>query len=240
MSKASRSSSLPSRTFLVRSGVLTSVHAFATDPARGLFILVFLVIVIGTSLGLYAWRAPRMGLGARFENVSRETFLLLNNVLLVAATAAVFLGTLYPLLLDALGMGKISVGPQYFDAVFVPLMAPLLFLMGVGPLARWKQAALPDLARRLRWALGVAAVAAVVGAWIGGRTSWLAGLGLLLAFWIVAAVAADLWERIRPAGGGRWCRAGCCLAPLQNGYASQRVGQRQPRCQLRHWGNGAN
>ena len=190
-------------TFLVRSGVLTSVHAFATDPARGLFILVFLVIVIGTSLGLYAWRAPRMGLGARFENVSRETFLLLNNVLLVAATAAVFLGTLYPLLLDAVGMGKISVGPPYFDAVFVPLMAPLLFLMGVGPLARWKQAALPDLARRLRWALGVAAVAAVVGAWIGGRTSWLAGLGLLLAFWIVAAVAADLWERIRPAGGVR-------------------------------------
>src|SRR5512139_3689584 len=139
-------------TFLVRSGVLTSVHAFATDPRRGVFILAFLSLVIGASLLLFALRAPKVGGGGRFEPVSRETMLLANNVLLTIAMAAVLLGTLYPLLLDALGAGKISVGPPYFDTVFMPLMTPVLFLMGIGPLARWKQAELPDLARRLRWA----------------------------------------------------------------------------------------
>src|SRR5512135_917237 len=122
-------------TFLVRSGVLTSVHAFATDPRRGVFILAFLALVVGSSLALFAWRAPRVGLGGRFELVSRESMLLTNNVLLVVAAGAVLLGTLYPLLLDALGLGKISVGPPYFDTVFVPLMTPALFLMGVGPIA---------------------------------------------------------------------------------------------------------
>jgi cytochrome c-type biogenesis protein CcmF len=139
-------------TFLVRSGVLSSVHAFATDPRRGLFILAFLVVVIGGSLMLYAWRAPSVGLGARFGLVSRETMLLINNVLFVVAMLSVLLGTLYPLALDAMGMGKISVGPPYFDTVFVPLMVPVVFLVGIGPLARWKQAELPDLAKRLRWA----------------------------------------------------------------------------------------
>ena len=190
-------------TFLVRSGVLSSVHAFATDPERGLFILGFLVIVIGVSLGLYAWRAPTVGLGTRFGLVSRETFLLVNNVLLVVATGAVLLGTLYPLLLDSLGLGKISVGPPYFDTVFVPLMAPLVFLMGVGPLARWKQAELPDLAKRLKWAAAVALVAAVLTEWIEGKISWLGGLGLLMGFWVFTSLATDLWERIRPAGGMR-------------------------------------
>src|SRR5213083_1990854 len=118
-------------TFLVRSGVLSSVHAFATDPRRGLFILAFLVIVIGSSLTLYAWRAPTVGLGARFALLSRETLLLANNVLLVVACGAVLLGTLYPLALDAMNLGKISVGPPYFDTVFVPLLTPLIFLMGV-------------------------------------------------------------------------------------------------------------
>ena len=118
-------------TFLVRSGVLTSVHAFATDPARGVFILVFLVLVVGGSLALYAWRAPRVGLGGQFDLVSRESALLANNVLLLEAAASVLLGTLYPLFLDALGLGKISVGPPYFEAVFVPLMAPAVFLMGI-------------------------------------------------------------------------------------------------------------
>ena len=127
-------------TFLVRSGVLTSVHAFATDPRRGIFILIFLVAVIGTSLALFAWRAPKVGLGGRFGLVSRESMLLTNNVLLVVACATVLLGTLYPLLIDALGVGKISVGPPYFNAVFVPVMTPVLFLMGVGPFARWKEA----------------------------------------------------------------------------------------------------
>jgi cytochrome c-type biogenesis protein CcmF len=198
-------------TFLVRSGVLSSVHAFATDPARGSFILAFLTLVIGASLALYAWRAPSVGLGARFSVVSRETFLLVNNVLLVVAAGAVLLGTLYPLLLDALGMGKISVGPPYFDTVFVPLMAPLVFMMGVGPMARWKDTQVPDLARRLKWAAAVAVLAAVLTAWIEGQVSWMGGLGLLLTFWIVAAVATDLWERIRPAGGLRsspWHRLG--------------------------------
>jgi cytochrome c-type biogenesis protein CcmF len=190
-------------TFLVRSGVLSSVHAFATDPRRGLFILGFLALVIGASLALYAWRAPKVGLGARFEIVSRETFLLANNVLLVVATAAVLLGTLYPLLLDALGLGKISVGPPYFDTVFVPLMAPLVVLMGVGPLARWRQAALPELASRLKWAFGAAVVLAVITELIEGRISWLGGLGLFLAYWVLASVLTDVWERIKPAGGVR-------------------------------------
>jgi cytochrome c-type biogenesis protein CcmF len=190
-------------TFLVRSGVLSSVHAFATDPRRGLFILAFLTIVIGASLALYAWRAPKVGLGSRFSALSRESLLLANNVLLVVAMAAVLLGTLYPLLLDALGLGKISVGPPYFDTVFVPLMVPLIFLMGVGPLARWKQAELPDLAKRLRWAAGAAVVATLATEWIRGEITWMASLGLLMTFWIVAAVLTDLWEHVRPAGGMR-------------------------------------
>ncbi|MDP1900323.1 MAG: heme lyase CcmF/NrfE family subunit [Rubrivivax sp.] len=188
-------------TFLVRSGVLSSVHAFATDPRRGLFILAFLALVIGASLALFALRAPKVGLGARFAVVSRETLLLVNNVLLLAATGAVLLGTLYPLLLDALGLGKISVGPPYFETVFAPLMAPLIVLMGVGPLARWKQTELPDLARRLRWAAGAALAAAVLAELLEGRISWVGGVGLFLAFWVFAAVATDLWERVRPAGG---------------------------------------
>jgi cytochrome c-type biogenesis protein CcmF len=186
-------------TFLVRSGVLSSVHSFATDPSRGLFILAFLVIVIGGSLALYAWRAPQVGLGARFELVSRETMLLGNNVMLVVAMGTVLLGTLYPLALDALGMGKISVGPPYFDAVFVPIMAPLVFLMGVGPLARWKAAELPSLAKRLRWAAVLTVVMALLTGWLAGRISVMATLGFLMAWWIVFAVATDLIERVRPA-----------------------------------------
>ena len=149
-------------TFIVRSGVLSSVHAFATDPARGVFILAFLVLVVGGSLTLFAWRAPAIGAGDRFEPVSRESFLLANNVLLLTAAAAVLLGTLYPLVVDALGQGKLSVGPPYFQAVFVPLMAPALFLMGLGPLARWRSASLPDLALRLRAAALVAVAVEVV------------------------------------------------------------------------------
>ena len=189
-------------TFLVRSGVLSSVHAFATDPRRGLFILAFLTVVVGASQVLYAWRAPPVGLGARVALLSRETLLLVNNVLLLVATGAVLLGTLYPLALDALGMGKISVGPPYFDTVFVPLMAPLVFLMGVGPIARWKQAELPDLVTRLRWALGVAVVAALLAAWSAGRIGAGSVLGLAMAFWIVASAATDLVERLRPRAAG--------------------------------------
>ena len=190
-------------TFLVRSGVLSSVHAFASDPRRGLFILVFLVIVIGSSLSLYAWRATSVGLGARFALLSRETLLLSNNVLLVVACGAVLLGTLYPLALDAMNLGKISVGPPYFDTVFVPLLTPLVFLMGVGPLARWKEAELPDLASRLKWAAGSAVVATVLVAVAKGGVGIVAATGLLMAFWIISSVATDVVERLRPAGGVR-------------------------------------
>jgi cytochrome c-type biogenesis protein CcmF len=143
-------------TFLVRSGVLTSVHAFATDPRRGVFILALLVIVVGSSLALFAWRAPKVSAGGSFALVSRETMLLMNNVLLVVACGSVLLGTLYPLLIDALGMGKLSVGPPYFNAVFVPVMVPLLLLMAIGPMAHWKHADLKAIARRLRVSMGLA------------------------------------------------------------------------------------
>ena len=188
-------------TFLVRSGVLTSVHAFATDPRRGVFILGYLVLVIGGSLTLYAIRAPKVGLGGRFELVSRESALLANNVLLLAAAGSVLLGTLYPLFLDALNLGKISVGPPYFDSVFVPLMTPLVFLMGVGPLARWKQASIPDLAKRLRWAAVVGVVTALLLPLATGEWKLGVAFGLLLAMWLVAATITGIVERVRGARG---------------------------------------
>ncbi|HET8745406.1 MAG TPA: heme lyase CcmF/NrfE family subunit [Ramlibacter sp.] len=186
-------------TFLVRSGVLTSVHAFATDPKRGIYILGFLVLVVGGSLSLFAARAPKVGLGGGFATISRESMLLVNNVLLAVAAASVMLGTLYPLLLDSLNLGKISVGPPYFEAVFVPLMAPAVFLMGIGPLARWREASLPDLTRRLAGAIAAAVVAAGVSLAAGG--SLLASFGILLAAWIVGTTVVTLLERTRNAGG---------------------------------------
>jgi len=194
-------------TFLVRSGVLTSVHAFATDPKRGIFILAFLVTVIGGSLALFAWRAPRVGHGGTFEPVSRESMLLTNNVFLVVAAGSVLLGTLYPLFLDALNLGKISVGPPYFEAVFVPLMTPALFLMGVGPLARWKDASLAEIAVRLRWALAVSVVSALLvplatANWSFAQWRPLVSFGLAIAFWILAASAANLRERLSRMPGG--------------------------------------
>jgi cytochrome c-type biogenesis protein CcmF len=202
-------------TFLVRSGVLTSVHAFANDPRRGVFILLFLSIVIGGSLALYAWRAPKVGLGERFEVVSRETMLLTNNVLLLAAAGAVLLGTLWPLLVDALGLAKQSVGPPYFNLVFVPLMAPALFLMGIGPLARWKQANLPEIGVRLKWAFGVSLITALVFPLALGKWSGLAAFGLWLALWIFAATVVNLWSRVRPLpDGGVLAR----LRSLPRGY----------------------
>ena len=184
-------------TFLVRSGVLSSVHAFATDPARGAFILGFLVVVIGGSLILYAWRAPKMVTGGAFNWFSREAMLLANNVVLLAAMGAVLLGTLYPLLMDALGMGKISVGPPYFNAVFVPLMAPALFLLGVGPLTRWKGESLPDMVTRLKWALAVAVVTGFALPFtLEGFNPW-ATLGFFLAIWIALSVLIGFRERLK-------------------------------------------
>lgn len=183
-------------TFLVRSGVLTSVHAFATDPKRGIFILSFLVIVIGASLLLFAWRAPKIGLGGKFELVSRETMLLTNNVLLSVASASVFLGTLYPLFMDALGYGKLSVGAPYFNAVFVPLMIPMVMMMGLGPIARWKQASLPDIWQRIRWALGASIAVALLLPLVLGKWTSMIALGLLLAAWLIITGALDLRRRM--------------------------------------------
>ncbi len=190
-------------TFLVRSGVLTSVHAFATDPTRGIFILVFLSTVIGSSLTLYAWRAPTVGLGGRFGLVSRESMLLTNNVLLVVATGTVLLGTLYPLLVDALALGKISVGPPYFNAVFVPVMTPLLFLLGIGPFARWKTASLPEILRLLRWAFGVSLAIAVIWPFLYGTWYPMTGLGLLAALWITLTALLNLAQRVKATKGER-------------------------------------
>lgn len=184
-------------TFLVRSGVLSSVHAFATDPARGAFILGFLAVVIGGSLVLYAWRAPKMITGSGFTWFSRESLLLANNVILIAALGSVLLGTLYPLFIDAMRLGKISVGPPYFNAVFVPLMVPALFLMGIGPLARWKEASLPDVATRLKWALAVAlAIGLLLPLTLDGFNPW-ASLGFFLATWITLAVLVGFADRLK-------------------------------------------
>jgi len=209
-------------TFLVRSGVLSSVHAFATDPTRGQFILAFLAVVIGGSFSLYAWRAPDVGIGKRFGLWSKESSLLANNVLLLVAALAVMLGTLYPLVLDALGLGKISVGPPYFDAVFMPLMAPTVFLMGIGPLARWKDAQLPALALRLRWAAGVAVLAALLTGWLAGEVRPVSTLGLVMAFWIMGSVATDLWGRVHPHGTD-WAQAGARLRQVPRALAGMMV-----------------
>jgi len=184
-------------TFLVRSGVLTSVHAFATDPKRGIFILFFLTIVIGGSLTLFAWRAPKVSMGGAFALFSRETLLLINNVLLVVAAGSVLLGTLYPLLIDALGMGKLSVGPPYFNSVFVPIMLPLLFLIAVGPLANWKHADPRDMAQRLRLAAVLAVISGVGLPFLVGEWTPLIALGLLLAIWIVASSAFQIRTRLK-------------------------------------------
>ncbi|MEZ5570035.1 MAG: heme lyase CcmF/NrfE family subunit [Halioglobus sp.] len=184
-------------TFLVRSGVLTSVHAFATDPERGLFILVFLAIVVGGSLTLYAVRAPAVSSRVGFEWVSRESLLLFNNVVFLVATLTVLFGTLFPLIMDALGQGKVSVGPPYFNAVFVPLMALLAPLMGFGPVSRWKR----DKTSRWRAELALPAVAALLCAITLPLLSapynvWVA-LAVLLAAWLVLGLVRDVWLRLR-------------------------------------------
>ncbi|MDX9740363.1 MAG: heme lyase CcmF/NrfE family subunit [Gammaproteobacteria bacterium] len=186
-------------TFLVRSGVLTSVHAFATDPERGTFILALLAVVVGSSLVLFAWRASGVRAEGKFSMLSRESLLLSNNVLLVVAMGTVLLGTLYPLVLDALGLGKISVGPPYFDAVFVPLMAPMVFLMGLAPIARWKKAELPELAVRLRWAFATSVAVALFLPLVLGKWTPMIALGMLLAAWIFTTIFFSIARRVRRA-----------------------------------------
>ena len=184
-------------TFLVRSGVLTSVHAFAADPERGLFILIFLALVVGGSLLLYALRAPSVASRVSYAGVSRESLLMINNLVFTVSTIVVLLGTLFPLIMDAFSLGKYSVGPPYFNAVFVPLMALVMPFMAVGPLSRWRE----DTTRRwlhelLVPGLGVLVVAIVL-AFLGsdGFNLWIA-LAVLLAGWVALGVFKDLWRRI--------------------------------------------
>ncbi len=186
-------------TFLVRSGVLTSVHAFASDPARGLFILIFLATVVGLSLALYSWRAPQIRSTVRFDLISRETALLMNNVVLVVAAAAVLLGTLYPLVLDALELGKISVGPPYFNTVFLPLTAPLAVLIGVGSLARWKRDSFGNLFNKLKTPLLISLVLGLAYVYVlTPAFMWQAAIGMVLAFWVVLSTAWGIKDRLGP------------------------------------------
>jgi cytochrome c-type biogenesis protein CcmF len=188
-------------TFLVRSGVLTSVHAFASDPARGVFILIFLVLVIGSSLILYTWRASQIKSSTSFGLVSKETGLLFNNVILVVAAASILLGTLYPLVLDALGVGKVSVGPPYFNSVFIPLMAPLVVLMGFGALTRWKNDKLSVLWGKVRLSAAMSIVFGGLSPLLMAKGwDWQAAAGMTLVFWVVLTTGVWLKAYLRNKG----------------------------------------
>ena len=183
-------------TFLVRSGVLTSVHAFASDPTRGIFILALLLIAIGGAFAMFAWRAPTLVSGGSFAPISRESALVLNNVLLATAAATVLLGTLYPLILATFGGPKISVGPPYFDRTFVPLMIPVLLAAPVGALLAWKRGDLPGVMQRLVVALLVVMGAVALWLMLQGWQHLGAALGLGLAVWLIVGSLVDLAERI--------------------------------------------
>ena len=190
-------------TFLVRSGILTSVHSFASDPARGVFVLALLAIVTGGSLFLFALRAGKLSGGGLFAPISREGALLINNVLLSTAAGTVLLGTLYPLIADALNLGKLSVGPPFFNAVFMPLMVPLILLMALGPFLSWKRGDLPGALGRLKFVAGLAVLIAI-GAWLlaGGSAGpfWAAG-GILLSVWLVFGSLLEWFGRVRLTSG---------------------------------------
>jgi cytochrome c-type biogenesis protein CcmF len=184
-------------TFLVRSGVLTSVHAFAVDPARGTFILLLLLVAIGGSLTLYAVRAPALKGGGIFAPVSREGALVLNNLLLTTAAATVFLGTLYPLFLDAVGGPKLSVGYPFFDRTFVPLMVPALIAVAAGPLLAWKRGDLVGALQRLWLAFGAVIAVAAIGLYLTRGGPILAVLGLALAAWVAVGTLSEWAERVK-------------------------------------------
>jgi cytochrome c-type biogenesis protein CcmF len=185
-------------TFLVRSGVVTSVHSFAADPSRGIFILILLAITIGSSLTLFAFRASNVASFSRFALYSRETALLIANIILVTAASTVLLGTLYPLLIDALGLGKISVGPPYFNAVFVPIMSILFVFMGIGPLIRWKKAKQGELRKQLK---PVSIASVLLGILFpllyGGAFNLNVTLGMTLALWVCLVVAKDVLNQLK-------------------------------------------
>lgn len=181
-------------TFLVRSGVLTSVHSFASDPSRGIFILALLIVAIGGSMTLFAIRSPSLKSGGLFAVVSRESSLLFNNVMMSVAAGAILLGTLYPLFLDVLGMDKISVGPPYFNAVFVPLMTVTVFVMAIGPMLSWKRGNFKIAFERLKPAAIAAVVTSVL---VGVQTkSFGASAALALAVWLFCGVMGDFVARI--------------------------------------------
>ena len=187
-------------TFLVRSGVLTSVHAFATDPERGVFILAFLLVVVGGSLALFAVRAPVVKSQVGFGLWSRETLLLVNNIVLVVSAAMILLGTLYPLVLDALTGAKLSVGPPYFNALFLPLMALLMAVISVGVLVRWKDTPLKWLGSMLAPVLVASVVLAVVATFLHGDFHWAVLAVCLLAFWVILAGVRDILDKTRHKG----------------------------------------
>ena len=184
-------------TFLVRSGVLSSVHAFATDPERGVFILAFLILVVGGSLTLYAVRAPALKTSGLFAPISREGSLIFNNLLLVTAAGTIFLGTMYPLFLDALTGQKVSVGPPYFNATFGPLMVPLIAVMAIGPLLPWKRADLAGALARLKLAFAATAALVLIGLYVTSGGPILAVLGLGLAAWLGVGTLVQFAERIK-------------------------------------------
>ncbi|MDN7131036.1 heme lyase CcmF/NrfE family subunit [Halomonas sp. MC140] len=187
-------------TFLVRSGVLTSVHAFANDPDRGLFILILLAITVTLSLLLFALRAPRVSHSIGFNWLSRDALLLINNVFLVIMTVTVLLGTVYPLILDSLNLGKISVGPPYFNALFVPLTVMMCVFMGLGSVTRWKGMAAKDLIHKLWWA-GTAAlvIGAIMPLLYRGEWNLLVSLGIVSALWVVLPILRDIVDKTRHA-----------------------------------------
>ncbi len=184
-------------TFLVRSGVLTSVHAFAVDPARGLFILGIIAFFTGGGFALFAWRAPLLRQGGLFAPISREGSLVLNNLLLSTACAAVLIGTLYPLGLEALTGAKISVGPPYFNAVFLPLMIPLLIAMPFGPFLTWKRSDILGVAQRLAFAAGLAVLAAIATFAMVARGPVLAPLGIGMGVWLIFGALSETAYRVK-------------------------------------------
>ena len=184
-------------TFLVRSGVLTSVHAFANDPERGVFILGFLGVVVGCSLVLYAWRAPQLRSNTEFTVQSREAGLLFNNVAMVVLCASVLLGTLYPLVLDSLGIAKISVGLPYFNAIFVPLAAAVALVVGVGALVRWKNDNVMAIVKKMSWAIVVSVIAGIAVPFMMGGFKPAAALGVALACWVFLTTLQGVFERLK-------------------------------------------
>ena len=183
-------------TFLVRSGVLTSVHAFATDPSRGVFILALLVFVIGGSLALFAWRGPQLKSTGLFQPISREGALLLNNLIMTTGLAAVLLGTLYPLFIDVIGGAKISVGAPFFNAVFLPLMVPMIIAMAIGPFMNWKRGDILPALGRLRFTFLFALIAGAAAWSVETDGPFMGVIGIALAAWLGAGVIAEIYERI--------------------------------------------